>query len=114
MSKPLEALEYLKANTYIKQDKYSMEALHYIEQALTPPTEKEVCEALNEYLKYKVFFDKENKVFYSLYPETSSTIVNKFYVTKRNEFHNTYGIVVALPPHLITLIGKFYESLEDK
>lgn len=59
MSKELEALKYLQGNFYIQEDRYSLESLSIIEQALTPPTEEEVCEVLSEYLKEKVTYSKQ-------------------------------------------------------
>ena len=65
----------------------------------TPPTEQEVCEALGEYWKKEVVYDTKNTGFYL----RKKRIVSYFPINK-------YLIQCFLPPHLITLIGRFYEG----
>lgn len=69
------------------------------------PTVDEIIEALSEQLKQKVSFGA--KQFYYTIENTECVM----FVTE------TYGdglwsINEYLPPHLITLIGRFYEGLE--
>lgn len=114
MSKELEALKRLweetKENTntspFSNRSDYDK-----IREALTPPTEEEVCEALNEHFKYdKVGYNKYERVFIFVEGDRKDG-----YITRCNKYHDTYGIVgYALPPHLITLIGRFYQSLDKK
>ena len=62
-----------------------------------PPTEKEVCEALGEYLGAKVEYDR---------------IQRTFVVSNGDGTWKTIDILYDLKdkPHLITLIGRFYEG----
>ena len=46
------AIEYLKGNSYIKEDSYSMEALHLIEKALNEL--EELKKNLHEYFELEV------------------------------------------------------------
>jgi len=80
-----------------------------IQQALTPPTEEEVCKALSEYCKTNIKFDG----------------VEGFYYTALNMdlylVQYTHGVVILpdnemyyLPPHLIIMIGQFYKDKERK
>lgn len=109
MNKELEALNGL-AQFIIMNDTGTDESASAIEwhntlkQALTPPTSEEVCEVLSEY-----FIDKY------------ICVDNKFYNYGGNEpkaviYKIECGVVIkyALPPHLITLIGRFYEGMEKK
>lgn len=71
----------------------------------TPPTADELCKALSEQLKLKVSYSA--KQFYYKIENTECIM----FVTE------TYGdglwsINDYLPPHLITLIGRFYEGLK--
>lgn len=70
----------------------------------TPPTEQEVCEALSEYFKKDVKFSKETKEFYYWEDEYMTVFITETYGDGR------YNLGVYLPPHLITLIGRFYEA----
>ena len=78
-----------------------MDDLREIKQALTPPTAEEVCEALENYSgrltsykeKHNTFFDDVGYICFS---------IKKLIYLRRN----------ALPPHLITLVGKFYEGVQ--
>jgi len=97
------AITYLKGNSYIKEDSYSMEALYHIEKALTPPTAEEVCKALSEFVGREVSYT--NKQFHYIIKNTQVLI----YVTETYN-NKTFSLGVYLPPHLITLIGRFYEG----
>ena len=77
-----------------------------IKQASTPPTQEGVCKALSEYFKQEVSYIKRELRF-------TQGDRKGGHLTRCNELHNTYGITgYALPPRLITLIGRFYEGLE--
>ena len=93
MSKELEALNRIfnGMSNNVGYIKY----FENIRQALTPPTSDEVCEALSKLTRMSVYYNN-----------------GKF------RFHgDKFGEIVDLndlPPHLITLIGRFYEGLEEK
>jgi hypothetical protein len=74
------------------------EIYNTIKQSLTPPTEQEVCEALGEHFGKEVTYSKKTSGFY----------LGKKRITSYFP-HNKYLIRCYLPPHLITLIGQFYE-----
>lgn len=104
------------ANLEVKDIVMSIET-HVIptfEQALTElealkryPTQKEVCEAIMKHYRGKVVF----------YNEMARTF-NEVHITRNEETVSFYangevGINYnGLPPHLITLIGRFYEGME--
>ena len=80
-------------------------ALNELEELKKPPTVDEVCKALGEQLKQDINYGA--KQFYYTIENTKCIM----FVTE------TYGdglwsINEYLPPHLITLIGRFYEGLE--
>jgi hypothetical protein len=104
MSKELEdAIEQIEELNIVNED---MEAYNIkrdewwliIKQSLTPPTEQEVCEALGEHFGKEVTYSKKTSGFY----------LGKKRITSYFP-HNKYLIRCYLPPHLITLIGQFYE-----
>ena len=109
MSKELDALKVLGAYvidhdeledytwTISDKDEYKL-----IEQALTPPTEEEVCKALSEYYGEKVFLDKSYKLVAFVVGERGSIVA---YINGRNNL-----CLNQLPPHLVTLVSKFYEN----
>jgi len=121
MSKELEAFQniklalakHLSEDTGVSVEKH----LEYIEndtdienvgKALTPPTEEEVCELLSKhYNGYDVYFRQATQEFII---ESEFAGIEDTAAYKRNE--NIF-IELPLPPHLITLIGKFYEGLEN-
>ena len=118
-NKELEALkgikqaiaEHLHKQTGVSVEKH-FEYLQYdteisiVEQALTPPTADEVRKALSEQLKSTIVLRKNKHGVTFNYAGTGKTIVSLNY--------NLLNIKVQLPHHLITMIGKFYESLEGK
>jgi hypothetical protein len=69
-----------------------------IEKALTPPTEQEVCEALSEYLDTECRYD--NVAFQRL---------DGCWF----EYIDINDLTVSAP-HLITLIGRFYEAHNEQ
>jgi len=88
-----------------------MDDLREIKKALTPPTADEVCEVLSKKVKRPVKFDGDN--FYYIeqrqyYDECDEIICGWSYSPKELSFETD------LPPRLITLIGRFYEGLEEK
>ena len=102
--KVLERAEF----AYIGHDDVDM-----VIKALTPPTEDEVCKALSEYLEREVKISKEKSFYYSQishYGEVDEIICGYSW----EDTHYTIGFEIDLPPHIITMIGKFYESLEEK
>ena len=81
--------------------KYIVE--RYIKQALTPPTAEEVCNALSEYFGFEYYY--QDNFFYK-------SDGNKYiYPLKVSGFTEIQLYDGHLPPHLITLIGRFYENL---
>ena len=115
MSKELGALSYLVETAIYgnKEDNRGkiFEAESILKQALTPPTEEEVCEALGEYLGEEV--EHSNGMFIA-----NDIIIAELFI--RNDVHimpfteYTVRTYVALPPHLITLIGRFYEKESER
>ena len=94
--------EMLFKDTY--QYKEIKETLRACRVAITPPTADEVCEALNEYKDFD-FVRYENYSFYS-----GDTICYLGFDGVDDEPLIIFNY--ELPPHLITLIGRFYEGLE--
>jgi hypothetical protein len=75
------------------------------------PTADEVCKALSEHLERNVKMDIDNTFYYS----------DKNGLGEYDEIicgygwgheHHTIAFEIDLPPHLITLIGRFYEGVE--
>ena len=79
--------------------------MYSFEQLLTPPTSKEVCKALSEYIQWDVIYIKHNKEFMMKIDNTSIVKVNMFGSVKFN---------TPLNARLITLIGRFYENEVNK
>ena len=87
------------------------------EQALTElealkryPTSEEVCEALNTDVSLypKIFYyDEISKTFKEIHISRNEEIVS-YYTNGTITINPNYGI----SPHLITLIGRFYEGLK--
>jgi hypothetical protein len=71
-----------------------------------PPTEKEVCEALSEYLGREVVFIKDvNKFAFNGFDGYEEIC---FFNGKLLRFTQ------YLPPRIITLIGRFYEKESER
>ena len=123
---PKEALELLKRKAHTYDDEYCLprmdckkelddkteEAYQRLLKSLTEleelkryPTSDEVCKALSEYLKEPIKYDDVIQIFYSVYEDEIETYAR--YYKGREELQ----VVNILPPHLITLIGKFYEGV---
>jgi hypothetical protein len=87
------------------------QALTKLEELKRYPTADEVCKALGEYLERTVKMDIDNTFYYSdknKLGEYDEIICGYGWEHK----HHTVGFDMDLPPHLITLIGRFYEGLE--
>lgn len=105
MSKYLEVVESILNDLMI--DINDEEIFNTIKQALTPPTANEVCEALSEYYKdYEVTYLKEEKTF------VRTNYAYTFDIVWEDAGEICFKKNTTLPPRLITLIGKFYESEE--
>lgn len=109
--KKLRTSQGKKINAYYvvnRDEQYAGKILDVIKQNETPPpTVYEICKALSEQLKLKVSYGA--KQFYYKIENTECIM----FVTE------TYGdglwsINDYLPPHLIMMIGRFYEGLENK
>jgi hypothetical protein len=105
MNKELEALKRLSGRYFreLPTNLQDSEDYQLLKQALTPPTSDEVCEALSEYLCEKI--GKKLEVEY----------LNGDFILQNNyiAFLDGKGSLCFnfnLPPHLITLIGRFYEN----
>ena len=73
-----------------------------LKKYLTPPTADEVCEALSEYFGFNYYY--QDKFFYK------SNGIKYIYPLKVSGFTEIQLYDGHLPPHLITLIGRFYEA----
>ena len=108
-TKVLEALDEIYTNEfYDKSEEYDL-----IKKALTPPTADEVIKALSEYFKglTGVWYDKKTKSFIHL-QYGRNEVISRCFEARLND--KRVNGIVTLPPHIITLIGKFYESLEGE
>lgn len=77
-----------------------------LKSILTPPTADEVCKALSGWFDEKFYYDVNQKEFYTKALNGQHSVVK----LKKNEIH--FGGWYTMPPHLITLIGRFYEAQE--
>ncbi|MCK9470164.1 MAG: hypothetical protein M0Q88_00230 [Bacilli bacterium] len=82
----------------------------FIEKALTPPTSEEVCKALSDYYNLPVKFYLQHNCFVIVKRYEPIIIVEQEVKNKNVRFNNKKAMP-ALPPHLITLIGRFYEGV---
>ncbi len=86
------------------------EAYKLLEKALTPPTEEEVCKALTEWAeaswlgKARISYNKTDFIITG--PLGSAQVCSLW--------NNKLILYYRLPPRLVTLIGRFYQSLEEK
>ena len=71
-------------------------------QPIEPPTSEEVCKA----------YFKETNWHLQYYKETNCFMEQGFIVAIKTD--NGIGIIKTLSPHLITMIGKFYEKEVNK
>jgi len=68
------------------------------------PTADEVCKALSEHLGHTIVTRKNKHGITFNYVNTGKKLISTNY--------NLVNITVQLPPHIITMIGRFYEGLE--
>ena len=113
MSKELDALELLKKNGFI--DERTMNKLLLIEKALTPPIADEVCKALSEHMGNNIYYNESTKEFVQKMFHGNVLNRDEWFISYVTETYgdglNTYTVNDYLPPHLITLIGRFYERV---
>ena len=111
---PKEALYYLLTEAITNSDgtnkpenEHVKACYELLTKSLTPPTADEVCEALSEYEDFdEVNYDVMSRGFYS-----GDTIC---YLGVDYQDKPIIIFEYELPTHLITLIGRFYQSLEVK
>ena len=97
--------ELAKKQDFIAYENW-LECEKELEALKTPPTVNEVIKALSEQLKSTIITRKNKHGITFNYAQTKKTIISTNY--------DLLNIKVQLPPHLITMIGKFYESLEGE
>lgn len=83
------------------------EKFELIAKSLTPPTSDEVCKALSEYLCEKI-----GKKLEVEYLNGDFILINNYIAFLDGKGSLCFNF--NLPPHLITLIGRFYEGMEKK
>ena len=112
--KELEALKLLTKPIENVDSDYVSKLFNEVSKTLTPPTSDEVCKALSELTPHgqNVLFDELEKSFYY-----ESVHYNGFedekYITQLTHYQNGELIIRhGYKPHLIILIGRFYEGLE--
>ena len=105
MSKVLKTLS--KKKYYDPKQDLWVISLNAVQKAFEPPTAEEVCEALSEH-------NNGGKVFYEngeFYVKGNSWKVN---ITKCYKTNGKLYIAFCtdiFPPHLVTLISRFYEGV---
>ena len=105
MSKELEALKYFYTVSQNGNHPELVEdAYRILKDHLTPPTADEVCKALSDYFGFYYYY--QDGYFYK------SDGIKYIYPLKVSGFTEIQLYDGHLPPHLITLIGRFYEGLE--
>ena len=96
-------LDYIENDTDIEN---VGKALNELEELKRYPTSDEVCEAFKTYYKYGhgegIKYDELSGEFRFF----NNTVVADYSVFG-------YRVLIYLPPHFITLIGRFYEGLEE-
>ena len=109
-------LERIKNYAEIFEDKEEqkviLKQLDIIRTHLVPPTVDEVCKALSEHEKRNVVYNDKTHEFYYLEYEGKIGEYSQFITETYGD--GLWSLGVYLPPHLITLIGRFYEGLEVK
>ncbi len=118
MNKELELLESLYIGASRHQAEHGLKVgmalliqsrYEYLKHVLTPPTADEVCKALSEYSKTNVYYERGGFFYRNEYRYNQPFLVAIKYKSGLIELTKN-----VLPPHLITMIGKFYESLEGE
>ena len=82
------------------------QALTELEELKRPPTSDEVCEVLSDYFGFDYYY--QDGYFYR------SNGIKYIYPIKVSGFIEIQMYDGHLPLHLIMLIGRFYEGLEEK
>ena len=119
MSKELEALRTIKRlviNKHGYGDDYQ-EEIDTIKQALTPPTEQEVCEALDKLWKLDknihtslhFIFNKKDNEFQMV--DGDNKVWRYISFTRDSEDAMT---LLDLPPHLLKMVSWFYEKESER
>ena len=96
MSKELEAFNFISEKLNGLEHYEQVEVNKHLDtilQALTPPTEEEVCEALSEYFGLDIMYSGGE------------------FIPKIPEDYHLINITIQIPPHIVTLIGRFYERV---
>jgi hypothetical protein len=127
MSKELEALKRVESVIEMADDSCDLNTavgrnleeailrinddMKLIKQALRTPTADEVCEVLSGYFNCSNIFYDNNHGFY--YKEGDGYGgFNKHFIVLKSIQGKRYYIEVALPPHLINLISRFYMGVD--
>ena len=98
--------ELAKKQDFIAYENW-LECEKELEALKKSPTADEVCLAIMKHYESKiVFYNEIAKTFNEVHLTRNEEVVSNY---ANGEVGINYN---ALPPHLITLIGKFYESLE--
>jgi len=97
----------------LERHKRWLKDLHIrMDEMKKPPTAEEVCDALGKFYNIKVYYMNNN--YHNGFHFKDSWFIVK-YQNDRLRFSNDYMFHVNdLPPHLLTLIGRFYEGLENE
>ena len=112
MSKKLEALEQIEVShkmAHIDSGNYGDFEVWFedyykiIKKALTPPTEQEVCKALNEWLPRNWRYDREMNEFYYEVQAEDKTVLSIFLGV-----HATN--LLEERPKALLMLGRFYEE----
>ena len=109
MSKEVIEIHIPNLKQLIKEHKGNdaiFETLDYCIELLTPPTAEDVCKALSEWFgEFVQYYD-------GFYIDKSTKNYRKieFITTKIGD---NYKVDRPLPPHLMTLIGRFYEGVDS-
>jgi len=109
MTKELEALSILvEKSIYGNQEDNRgsiFESERIIEQALTPPTSKEVCEALSKEYEHLVSYREDIKSFGFYYKD------EWYYIAYSHK--KTFGVLGAQTASNLLLIARFYEGVVE-
>ena len=101
MSKELEALESIFNKPFTCDEEYTL-----LKQALTPPTAEQVCETLSEYMNVEVYYKEGYYGDSFLYKDNDKTK----WIVSLYKHKVAWVFELKIPPHLITMIGRFYEG----
>ena len=91
-----------------EEKKVLLANIDVIRPYLVIPTADEVCKAFGEYYKQQIYYLKDN--YHNGFHFKDSWFIVKFEDGVVRFTVNSFIMANSLPPHLITLIGKFYEG----